>query len=120
MMSIRPSNAVFVLLQAAVFSSASGQSDVPDRPGCPSCQIVIEELARIGDLDGPGSLTGRPRSMAIDRSGRYWVLTEDSPPMVFAGNGRFLRLIGRIGRGPMEFTAPTTLLMLPGDSVLIL
>lgn len=46
-------------------------------------------------------------------------LAERSLQLVLPG-GRGTRLLGRPGSGPREYTAPTTLIALPGDSTLLL
>jgi len=60
--------------------------------------------------------------MARDSRGRFYVVTPelgDDPPMTFAPDGSFLSRLGRAGSGPGEFRMPSVVLVLPGDSVLV-
>jgi hypothetical protein len=57
--------------------------------------------------------------MTIDRRGRYWFLFDREMPTVFDRNGRFVATVGRKGRGPGEFNSPTSVMAVPGDSVVI-
>jgi 6-bladed beta-propeller protein len=53
-------------------------------------------------------LLGEISGLALDDSGRVYVADFQEPRIVvFAGDGRLLATIGRKGRGPGEFTAPT-------------
>jgi hypothetical protein len=77
-------------------------------------------LHRLGTADGPGSAPGVPLAVKVDGRGRFWVLFSLQLPVVFDASGRFLAELGSRGAGPGEFLAPVGLVMLPGDSVLVL
>jgi len=90
---------------------------------CESCEIALTHVARIGDADGPGALSSRPYSMARDSRGRFYLVTPETSretPFVFEGNGRFVTRLGRAGRGPGEYENPSVVVLLPGDSVMVL
>jgi hypothetical protein len=61
--------------------------------------------------------------MARDSRGRFYLVTPETagePPFVFDETGRFLTRLGRRGGGPGEYETPSVVLILPGDSVLVL
>lgn len=66
----------------------------------------FEEVTRYGGADGtPGALVD-PTQLAQDAEGRVYI--GDSRPAsikIFERDGRFLRTIGRHGKGPGEYTA---------------
>lgn len=99
---------------------ASSQIVVPDEPSCATCKLEIEVLTTLGAVEGPGSLPGLPEMIAVDGRGNYWLTFSGSLPLVFDSTGRFLREMGRRGRGPGEFEYPAVVAALPGDSVLII
>jgi hypothetical protein len=62
--------------------------------------------ARIGDVDGPSSLT-QITDLALDSAGNIYVLSaRDASVKVFGSNGSLLRVIGRRGAGPGELDQP--------------
>lgn len=69
---------------------------------------LVEDL-RIGTAegDGPDALTD-VHDLAVDGAGRLYVLQRIAKSVhVFDSTGRFVRAIGRSGRGPGEFEFPT-------------
>lgn len=57
--------------------------------------------------------------MQRDHQGRFWLFSTADPPALFDASGRFLRMLGRKGRGPGEYVAPHVALFLE-DSVVVL
>ena len=102
---------------------AQARVEIGSTVACEACEIVLTHIARVGDADGPGALSSRPYSMSRDSRGRFYVVTPEQggePPMVFDADGRFVARLGREGAGPGEFRAPTIVLILPGDTVLVI
>lgn len=67
-------------------------------------QWRIQEILRIGDLDGTGSTVfARIGPIGVDTSGVVYVLDAQASELrVFDGVGQFLRATGRSGAGPGE------------------
>jgi len=92
-----------------------------DRRGaCESCRVSMQQVARLGEADGPGAIGGALRSIALDSRNRYWVLTENDLPLVFDSAGNFIAEVGSQGIGPAEFRYPVKVVRLAGDSMLII
>ena len=70
---------------------------------CRDC-IHLEQLVVMGDIAGPGYL-GWTRSVTRDSVGNYWVGYRDALKVSDAA-GNFVRQVGRVGGGPMEFGRP--------------
>ena len=94
--------------------------NVPSDPSCAACRIDVKEVARLGTQDGPGSIPDLPHAVRSDQAGRYWVFAGATAPLLYDGNGEFLRVIGTTGAGPGEFRLPRDLVPLPGDSLYII
>jgi hypothetical protein len=93
---------------------------VPERVSCGSCEVRISEVLRIGEPDGPGSLAGRPTSLAQDSAGRFWLgMLDYGFPFVYDREGRFLQQFGQPGEGPGEFRWAVVEAGLPADSMLL-
>jgi hypothetical protein len=60
-----------------------------------------------------GSLMGRTPAIQIDNY--YLISQRESPPLLFDINGKFIRKIGSIGRGPGELTTEYSVVANPGD-----
>ena len=60
-----------------------------------------------------GSLMGRTPAIQIDDY--YLISQRESPPLLFDTNGKFIREIGSIGRGPGELTNEYSVVANPGD-----
>jgi hypothetical protein len=61
----------------------------------------------LGDTAPPGDIEWA-ESVTLDSLGRYWV-GQRGVVKVFDSTGRFLQVVGRPGRGPMEFVRPQPL-----------
>jgi hypothetical protein len=67
---------------------------------------LVEELV-IGRGDDPETRFYMPADLAVDRSGRIWVLDAfEHQVQVFDAVGNYLLAVGRQGEGPGELTAP--------------
>lgn len=77
---------------------------VPSEPACAACEIRLDLVARLGELDDPGGV-GRPGVAARDGRGWYYVRSAEAPAEVdvFDSGGEYLRTFGRPGAGPGEF-----------------
>ncbi|HSK18776.1 MAG TPA: hypothetical protein VK912_06530 [Longimicrobiales bacterium] len=92
---------------------------IPERVSCAECEIVIEDVAVIGDTTDDRSLAGRPFAVWQDETGRYFINVLDAFPMVYHPDTGVLDDFGRQGGGPGEFRHPTIRALLPGDSLLV-
>lgn len=109
-----------VLCVVAAGCAQSTSSDViPERVSCTQCEIVIEDIAVIGDTSGTHSLAGRPWQVWQGGSGRYFINVLDAFPMVYDPDTGVLNHFGRPGGGPGEYRHPTIRALLPGDSLLV-
>lgn len=76
-----------------------------DPKPCSDC-IVVEQLARLGTKTDSGDAYVTPTFQLLrDNRGNFW-LNQGTSLKVFAADGRFLRLVGRPGKGPMEWGRP--------------
>ena len=92
---------------------------IADRVSCTECEIVIEDIAVIGDTSDARSLAGRPFGVWQDGTGRYFINVLDAFPMVYDPAAGVLNHFGRPGGGPGEYRHPTIRALLPGDSLLV-
>lgn len=81
---------------------------------------VVEEV-RIGAEEGNGpEVFGGLGAMMTDLGGRIWVLEQQEQVLkVFEADGRFVRTVGRKGRGPGELANVAGLGLLPDGRVLV-
>jgi len=88
--------------------------EIAGPPTCASCRIEIERVTTLGDEDGPGAFTERPYAIRRDSRGRYYTIGQtgdDRVPAVYDAQGRFLRRLGRLGRGPGEYLGADQMLI---------
>ena len=87
----------------AVTAEAQETTNWRDFEICRDCVLEIQELVRLGDATGPGSIEGDLLTVAWGPTVGYLALEVMSPIIkVFGSDGRFLRSIGRAGEGPGE------------------
>ncbi len=68
---------------------------------------LVEDLVIGGDTDDPQYSFYRPRSVAVDDSGRIYVADMgDHHVKIYNEKGEFLSTLGREGQGPGEFMGP--------------
>lgn len=116
---MRPHLWVLVAALSAGTSTAHAQTPlVLSGPAtCQQCRIELEQVVVLGDSTGPGMLHEQS-GFTIDQRGRFYVTSNYVPTIaVFDAGGRFLRRIGREGRGPGEFTVRPFVLFGPGDTL---
>jgi hypothetical protein len=82
---------------------------------------TLEEELRIGAVDGdPDYQFGSVAGVAVDSRGRIYVLDGQLQQIrVYSPDGRFEQAFGRSGDGPGELRAAMTLLMGPGDTLVV-
>lgn len=68
-------------------------------------QWRIDEILRLGELDGTGpAVFGRIGQIEVDSEGRLYIFDAQANELrVFDGEGQYVRTIGRSGAGPGEF-----------------
>lgn len=69
---------------------------------CAECGLVLTEVVRFGDADGPGLIEGAAPGVSWSELMGY-VVTSPTFLQLFDDEGRFVRRIGRAGEGPGEF-----------------
>jgi hypothetical protein len=102
------------------FSSMQAQQviDIPPTPACRGCTIEVQRIAVLGQEDGPGTIDGDDAHAAVDSRGRYFLWQQYMPEVkVFDARGRYLRRLGREGRGPGEFRGVGAIRIGAGDSI---
>lgn len=78
---------------------------------------TVEEVQRLGSLDGPHDAFVSPGPVEVDPEGRIHVLDVGLPALrIFDEDGRFLRQVGAQGDGPGEYLSPAAF-GLRGDSI---
>jgi hypothetical protein len=80
---------------------------VASAPVCSSCRIVVDTIAVLGDIDGPGTVGGQAHIRRTG-GGAYLVYSPQDPGAikVFDRNGSYRTTIGRRGEGPGEYHLP--------------
>ncbi len=69
---------------------------------CAECGLVLREVVRFGDADGPGLIEGAAPPVSWSEQLGYMVVGRTFL-QVFDDEGRFVRRIGQEGEGPGEF-----------------
>lgn len=100
-----------VLLAAALAAGCAGPGDAGDGGAGRDRAAVAEPVVTIGRVEGPEeTIFGDVTSVAADGDGRIYVADRiGSLLRVYGADGRFLRQIGREGRGPGEYESPVDL-----------
>jgi len=90
-------------------------------PLSPDKKVIFEQELSIGSEDEAGNvLLYRPGWYAVDSHEEMYIAErQDMEIKVFDSEGRFLRAIGRKGRGPGEFQNIGRLALLPGGGLLV-
>lgn len=79
-------------------------------PQCPHCRLILDSLADLGDIEGPGAVNEQAH-LWRDALGRFivWAPVNDGVLQVFDENGDYVRSFGRGGQGPGEYVRPRLL-----------
>jgi hypothetical protein len=94
---------------------------VREQTPCPTCRIVFDSIATVGDRDGPGIVENERSWIVRDSRGRHYVFYPYATEFkVFDSTGAYLRTVGRKGGGPGEFDAIAGVRPGPGDSIHVL
>ena len=107
-----------LIMILAIAPAAQAQDDDP--VACRACRIEIERVVRLGNRDGPGALAGRDL-IAMDGRGRFYAtsVARRGEIAIFGPDGRFLRLLGRTGKGPGEFSMPHPITFGTADTMIV-
>lgn len=93
------------------------------KPSCPGCTLTLTKIATLGSVDDP-TLPGvgmHATGLAIDSKGQFLVTALGSDQVVlYSPSGKFLRAIGRKGRGPGEFSQAIRSAMDANDSLFVM
>lgn len=92
--------------------------EIPAASACRACTIAVQRVAMLGREEGPGTIDGEDTHAAVDSRGRYFLWQQYAPTVkVFDARGRFMRTLGRAGRGPGEFRGVGAIRIGAGDSI---
>jgi hypothetical protein len=109
--------ALFAMLSITVFLLRPNPAGAQD---CRDCEVILPEIVRLGDREGPGALEGRRSFVQVDSRGRYFVTYSGATTiLVFDSSGTFLSRIGRRGNGPGEFQRAFGLAISRQDSIFV-
>lgn len=89
-------------------------------PRSPVVTLQLEEVARIGSLDGERDAFGRIMDVDVDSRGRIIIADDYSQRIVvFDRNGRFVGEYSHPGMGPAEIEMPWAVTVSKGDSIFV-
>jgi hypothetical protein len=78
---------------------------------------LVEDLRIGGGDEGPTSFNDI-RDIAVDKSGRVFVLDYQTTEIrLFGADGKFVRLVGRMGAGPGEYRQPNGIRLAPDGTL---
>lgn len=83
--------------------------------------LSADPVLQIGEVSGEEAyLFARIQGMVRLSDGRIAVVDNRAPDLrIFDADGRWVRTLGRKGRGPGEFQSPSILGVLPGDTIVV-
>ena len=107
-----------VSLAIAPLGRADAQlTSIAGTPACDRCELRATRRLTLATDEHDVVLTDAPASVARDSRGTYYVAQRTNPPFAFDSRGRFLRHVGRKGKGPGEVEEALAVLVGPGDSL---
>lgn len=110
----------FVIVAVGAAGKATAQDSRPLVFAEVQRQLVLDEQAAIGSIEGEHDAFGRVMSLAIDSRGRVVVADDLSHDLkVFELTGEYVATVGRSGEGPGEFHSPWQVQVGPGDSLYV-
>jgi hypothetical protein len=112
---------LYTLLGTPSRAASQTTLDISGDPTCRGCRLDFTRIAILGSIDGESALAGEPTSVVQDSRGNYYVtqFQQADRILVFSGNGRFIRTIGKAGRGPGEYTRIAFITLGAGDSLYV-
>lgn len=116
----RPACAFLVGVSMAVAPLDRGEAQIASisgTPACDRCELRATRRLTLATDEHDVVLMDAPASVARDSRGTYYVAQRTTPPFVFDAGGRFLRHVGRKGKGPGEVEDALAVLIGPGDSL---
>ena len=95
---------------------------IPSTPACNSCSIEVRRIASLGNDSDPASARRFHVGVSRDSRGRYYVapMADLAFIAVFDSTGRFLKQLGRRGKGPGEYQYVMMAHVGPNDSLYVL
>jgi hypothetical protein len=119
----RTRSALACLFLVSVDSHAQTVVKEDAAKGCSGCSVKLTKVTTItpGETAETG-LPAHPFNVARDSRGRIATTyaSDKIAPRVFGADGKLIKILGRFGKGPGEFSAPYSVAVLPGDSVMII
>jgi hypothetical protein len=110
------------ILLAGPLSGAASQDPVviPESAVCAECSVRLERVVSLRDPDGRAFLSD-PQVVVRTRTGEYLVVSGVAQYgfSVFSPTGRFVRRVGRAGRGPGEYVSILRISVGPADSLFV-
>jgi hypothetical protein len=88
--------------------------------GTPAAVSIVEDLVIGNDTSRENYWFGFLNSLAVDDAGRIYTLDpKDIRVRVFGPDGTLIRVFGRAGQGPGEFSGPGGILAAPDGSIVV-
>jgi hypothetical protein len=107
---------MIMMLGVAVLIQAAQPVRIPDEPSCATCTITSRMIAK---LEQPADDYGWPLRVRMDDKGRYWMIRELAPPVVFDAAGGGGKALGPKGKGPDEYAWAADVFF-AGDSTIVI
>ena len=107
----------FSLAVAPLDRAAAQLTRISGAPSCDRCELRATRRLTLGTNEHDAVLMDAPATVARDSRSIYYLAQRTTPPLVFDSAGRFLRHVGRKGKGPGEVEDALAVLIGPGDSL---
>lgn len=87
---------------------------------CATCEVELEFLATLGDVEGDGMLLDDDSLLSRDSRGHFYLCSPGRPYVwIFDSTGRFLHRLGGVGQGPGELFSVSALVVGEDDSLYV-